>query len=116
VREVPRVASTISKHPVESGGAPADNIRPEPRTVQIDGVISDAPIREPSTQMDGASGTRRDGVLQFSGALRPRARNRDLLVALVQSGTLVTIRSDREAYEGFVLTRFEAPRNGPTGR
>lgn len=115
VREVPRAAAVVTKHPIEAGADPADNIRPEARTLTIEGWISDAPISEPETQMDGASGERRDGVLQFIGAFDRAKAVSDLLLALLESGTLVTVRSGAALYEGYALTSFEAPRETASG-
>lgn len=40
-------------HPVEEGDAISDYYRPKPRTVEIEGIISDTPIRKPGSHADG---------------------------------------------------------------
>jgi hypothetical protein len=115
VREHPRAKATATEHPVESGVAVTDHVRAGPRTLSLEGVISDAPTRVPGTHMDGVTGEQRDGVLTFSAPFDRTRPIRDVFVALVESGTLVTIRTGFDVYEGFVLVSFETQREGPAG-
>lgn len=52
-RERHRLASQVTDHPVESGANVSDNIRPEPDTLEIEGIVTNTPIVVPSDNADG---------------------------------------------------------------
>jgi hypothetical protein len=54
VREVHRFAGEVSEHPVEDGSNVSDHYRPAARAVQLEGVITDTPIRVPGSHNNGA--------------------------------------------------------------
>lgn len=54
VREVHKFAGEVTEHPVETGSNLADHYRQAPRGVQLEGVITDTPIRVPGSHNNGA--------------------------------------------------------------
>lgn len=54
VRETHRFAGEATTHPVEEGGDVSDYYRPAPRAVQLEGVITDTPLRVPGSHNSGA--------------------------------------------------------------
>jgi hypothetical protein len=47
--------SEVTEHPVESGSAVVDNVRPRPISVSIEGFVSDTPIGELAKRREGSS-------------------------------------------------------------
>lgn len=54
VREVHQVPAEVTRAPVEEGTDISDHVRLLPRTLQIEGVVSNHPIEQPGSHMDGA--------------------------------------------------------------
>jgi hypothetical protein len=54
VREVHKFAGEVTEHPVEEGADISDHYRPAPRGVQLEGVISDTPLRVPGSHSNDA--------------------------------------------------------------
>lgn len=54
VKERHRLMSEISDHPVEDGPDVSDHVRPMPRSVTLDCVISNTPLAVPQSHADGA--------------------------------------------------------------
>lgn len=59
--------NTVTDHPVETGSAVADHIRPEADTVTIDGVISNTPIFLPGDHVGSARETIEKITKSWSG-------------------------------------------------
>lgn len=59
--------NTVTDHPVETGSNVSDHIRPDPDTVTIEGVISNAPIFLPSDHAGGATEVLRKITASWSG-------------------------------------------------
>lgn len=54
IREGHGISAEVTEHPVELGSDVTDHIRPTPRSVQIEGVVSNTPIELPGSHTDGA--------------------------------------------------------------
>lgn len=59
--------NTVTDHPVETGGNVADHIRPDPDTVSIEGVISNAPVFLPTDHNGGATETSQTVAADWRG-------------------------------------------------
>jgi hypothetical protein len=59
VRETHRFAGEATTHPVEDGSDVSDHYRAASRAVQLEGVITDTPLRVPATHNSGAVITQR---------------------------------------------------------
>lgn len=114
----------VTEHPVETGSAVADHIRPQSGTVTTEGVITNAPLVLPSTQMNGAtlaagSVSLPDGskatALRFSSAF-DRVRDCDaVLQLLAESGALVSLSTGLRSVSSLAVSRYHAERNAETG-
>ena len=117
-------SAEVTEHPVETGAAVADHVRPLNGTITLEGVITNAPIVLPTTQMNGATlapgvVTLPDGsratALRFSGAFdRVRACD-ETLQSLVDSGAIVSITTGLRTVNSLAITRYRPERTGDTG-
>lgn len=117
----------VTKHPVETGSAIADHVRPGNPTITITGMITHAPVRVPTTQTRGlarAAGnvdlrvggeTVRVTLQRWSGPL-DRVRGCDaLFTELVEAGTVVSLSTALRVTDGLVITRYKVDREAATG-
>jgi hypothetical protein len=58
VSETHSLSAEVSEHPVETGPDVTDNIRPTPRTIRIDGLVTNYPIEEPLSHIGSARASR----------------------------------------------------------
>jgi hypothetical protein len=117
-------SAEVTEHPVETGSAVADHVRPLNGTITLEGVITNAPIALPATQMNGATlapgvVTLPDGsratALRFSGAFdRVRACD-ETLRGLVEAGAIVSITTGLRTVNSLAITRYRPERTGETG-
>lgn len=114
----------VTEHPVEQGTAITDHVRPQNGTVTLEGVITNAPIVLPATQMDGNSFT--PGVVTLSDGTKvtaqrwtspvDRVRACDaVLEALVADATLVSITTGLRTVDSLAVSRYRCERNDSTG-
>ena len=54
VMESHAASAEVSEHPVEEGSVIADHIRPEPRTIEIEGLVTNHPIEPPQSHTGSA--------------------------------------------------------------
>lgn len=118
------VTAEVTEHPVETGPAVADHIRPLNGSVSIEGVITDHPVILPTTQMNGVTlgpgtaalpGGGAAAVQRFSGPV-DRVRLCDaLLLRLIEGGVRVTVTTGLRTVGGLAISRHRAERNGTTG-
>jgi hypothetical protein len=54
ISETHGLTAEVSSHPVEQGPDVADNIRPAPRTIQIDGLVTNHPTETPLSHAGSA--------------------------------------------------------------
>lgn len=59
VRETHRFAGEATTHPVEDGSDVSDHYRPASRAVQLEGIITDTPLRVPATHNSGVTEVQR---------------------------------------------------------
>jgi hypothetical protein len=116
-----------TEHPVETGSAVTDHVRPGNDTITIEGVITNTPVIVPAGQLQGATrapgtidlpGVGAVSVLKWSGAFDRVAECRELLRSLVKAGLPATLATGRTAYrldDTLVLVRFRVDRDATTG-
>jgi hypothetical protein len=122
-------------HPIEEGADVSDHIQPGLDSLSMEVVVSNEPISDPETQMDGAVGTVRSVEVPSSLNLGPLAipltqtvsvfafsqefdRVRtvyDLLRELKANGTRIDIHTTLRDYTDMVLTRVAPVRQASTG-
>lgn len=109
----------IPEHPVESGAAIADHIRPVNPICSIEGVITNTPVLVPTTQMQGV--TRAPGTLALPGGgtitvlkwsdVFDRVRTCDaILDELAEKGELVRVFTGLRIVESLGIVRYRAER------
>lgn len=119
LREVHSASATVSEHAVDSGANVADHVRPELDRLSLEFVVSNTPVRQPDTHMDGAQGRRRsteDGasVLQFDGPFDRRKAVYDELRRIERDGVVCRILTEIREYPNMVLRGLEVPRDVDT--
>lgn len=100
-------ASEVTQYPVERGGAIADNIRPKPITVAIEGIVSDTPI--------GAITAKRHVGQDADGKNAPSSEALAVLEAIRLAREPVTIVTTLRTFDDMVMTSLTVPRDAATG-
>lgn len=121
------VTAEVTEHPVETGSAIGDHIRPGNGTITLEGLITHAPVRVPTTQTRGLTRATGNVDLQVSGqtvrvALQrwsgpiDRVRACDaLFAALVEAGTVVSLTTSLRVTSDLAITRYKVGRTAATG-
>jgi hypothetical protein len=120
-REGSTSVAEITENPIESGAVVTDHIRVKPDTLTLEFKITNTPIRQPQSHMNGVTssvGQSANGnasVLTWSGAFnRVVAVEADLL-RIQAAGLLWTITSDIRVYSNFLLEQIQANKDDSTG-
>ncbi len=118
----------VTKHPVETGSAIGDHVKPANDTITVEGILTNTPVIVPATQMQGA--TRAPGTLdlpgggsvsvqRWSGPFDRVSECRELLRSLVKAGLPATLSTGRREGlrfdDNLVLVRFRVDRDATTG-
>ncbi len=140
IAETHSSSATVTERNVEKGANITDHVRPAQDRISVEAVVTNAPIRTPSGNIDGAKGDYDQIVANSSigirapafvgipgGSIRQplqtfatvlkfdksfdRVRNvYEELVAIVSAPLLVSIDSGIRTYEDMVITSLSAPR------
>jgi hypothetical protein len=122
-------SAEVTEHPVERGAAIADHVRPNNGTVVIEGIVTNAPITVPTTQMDGVTGSfqridlgTKNGlklgeatVLKFDSSFDRVRRVNEAIQGLITDSVIVEIHTGLETLVDMVITRFKVDRNAESG-
>ncbi len=120
-------SAEVTEHPVETGSAVADHVRPASDTFTVEAIVSNTPIRVPSTQMRGATRTTtvldlpvgrevvKVAVGQWSSTFDRVRDCHALLAALVRQGTVVSLAGSLSTEESLVLIGYRVSRTADTG-
>lgn len=106
----------VTEFPVEKGSNISDHRRVKPDGLVIEGVISNTPLpgpNDPTTRHVLKNGTEIDSRSSFQ-AERAGQAYADLL-ALKDSGELVTVTTGLRTYEGLTVVGLSVPRDARTG-
>ena len=117
----------VTEHPVETGSAITDHVKPANGTITLEGFISNSPVAVPRTQTRGlvratanvdlavAGQAVRVALTRWSGVL-DRVRECDALFGeLIKSGRPVTLATSLRVTENLVLTRYSVSRTVEDG-
>src|SRR5262245_60445383 len=66
ISESHSLSASVTDHPVEQGVNIVDNIRPEPRTVEIEGLVTNHPTEQPRSHAGGAAATDDAGYIDVT--------------------------------------------------
>jgi hypothetical protein len=107
--ETHTLESDVTAFPVESGSMVTDNVRPKPRTVEIDGIVTDTPL-------PGAVANAR-GTLDAKGnfAHAPSDDALAALEAIYLGREPVEIVTELKTYPNMVMSSLTIPRDADTG-
>lgn len=72
VSETHSLSAEVSEHPVEVGQDVTDNIRPTPRTIRIEGLVTNYPIEEPLSHIGSARATKAGYAINAAPGTLPR--------------------------------------------
>ena len=114
----------VTEHPVETGAAVADHIRPLNGTLSLEGVITNTPLILPSTQMNGvtlSSGTvslpggGSVTVQKFSAPFDRVKACDEVLYGLIRAGARVTVTTGLRITESLAIARYRPEKHADTG-
>jgi hypothetical protein len=100
VRETHHFAGEVTTHPVEDGSDVSDHYRPASRAVQLEGVITETPLRVPASHNSGAVLTQRTIEMPtelFGMRLGPIALT---IPGAPQQGSVTTFSTPMERVKG----------------
>jgi hypothetical protein len=136
LREVHHLAAEATTHPVETGGDISDHYRPAPRAVELDGIVTDTPIRVPGSHNNGArlvqqrfdvptelfgmrlgpipisiaGPTQQGSVTTFSVEMQRVRSTWEEFEAIFAERKVITIVTSLRSYEDMVLTSLDVDR------
>ncbi len=124
-REQHDVSAEVTRHQVEKGPDVTDHIRPLPRKVTIDFLVSNTPITTPLTQSSGTKGTltnqqllagKNDVQVKYSALAFDRNFNRvvdayDDLCDAILAGQLFTLTTSLHRYASMAVTSLTTQRD-----
>lgn len=120
-------AAEVTEHPVENGSPISDHVKTTNGTFSVEGIISNSPVRVPTTQTRGlarapgnvelrvAGETVRMTLQRWSGPFDRKRECNDLLVALVTGRFAVTLTTPLELLEDLIVTRFKVDEDQNSG-
>lgn len=115
--------SKTTKHPVEQGVKVTDHVRPEPRELVIEGIVSNTPVTQrqynqastalnPPYQMLGTSASAGTTVAKVSGWAEYVWKT---LVDARDKSMLFTVMANVDTYADMVMTSLKATKDAKTG-
>jgi hypothetical protein len=100
VQETHEYSSNVTTHPIEDGGFVTDHVYENPRTVHIEGEITNSPVV----------------FLNFLGGLSDRRIEAyDQLVELYQKRDVITLVTGLKVFNDMVIESLNFPRDPQTG-
>jgi len=115
----------ITEHPVETGAAVSDHVRPQNGTVTLDCLVSDTPLFTPRSFVGGAAPVTAPVQLPSGAAVTvqrwsaPVERTRLVDAALldvVSNGLLVTLSTDLRRIDSLAVRRYAPEESADNGR
>lgn len=91
----------VTSHPIEKGAAAADHIRPNPDELTVEGVISNTPVPRIERERPGMEARAQTAYLE--------------LLALKESGQLLTVVTKKRTYEDMAFVSLNVPQSVRTG-
>lgn len=103
ISERHQAAVELTRHPIEEGANPVDHARVLPERLQLEGLVTNAPLLQPANRSSPPGET---GYAQ-----RAHAKLRELKNAR----RAVKVRTALRTYENMVLTQLDIPTDAKTG-
>lgn len=106
----------VTEHPVEVGASITDHLRPKPDMLVLEGVVSNDPMPSSADpDLPRSSGTALFSTHSESDATRAGQAYRTLL-ALKESGHLITVVTSLRSYDNMALKSLSVPRSPQSGQ
>lgn len=102
----------VTSFPVERGANITDHIRQLPKSVTIEGIVSDTPIGRAGVVRSGVAALQEEGLIE---AVPFSSEALDTLLAIQAKGEPVTITTSLKVYENMALEKLSVPRDASTG-
>lgn len=123
VNETHLTNAQITEHQVETGSNITDHIRPMPKKLSLEAVITNTPTTLPTTESRGVTGGVRQTqsgafkyqALVFDGPFDRVADSYSDLVDATQAGAFVSIVTTLANYQNFAIENLSVPRNSQSG-
>jgi hypothetical protein len=106
-----------TEHPVERGAAVTDHVRPKPRTLSIEGLLTNTPLRvdEKTATRTTSIGTVTDRADAIKGVTGRAEEAFARLERLRDAGTIFTVATRHRTYPNVIITSLSVPRDAKTG-
>lgn len=121
VTETHSRSAQVTAHPVEQGADVADHVYVDPLRLTLEALVTNTPLRTPTTQNRNSSGEVRalDDVqantLQFDASMdRPKDVYEDLRDAFANKSA-ITVDTALERYQDMVIIGLSVPREAGSG-
>lgn len=91
----------VTKHPVEKGAAVTDHIRPLPRSLRMEGLVSNTPVPKEAREkpdLEARAGTAYKQLME-----------------IIDGGQLITVVTALNTYTNMAITSSSIPRNAQLG-
>lgn len=111
VSETHALEADITDHPVEKGSVISDNYRQRPKSVQIEGVITDTPIE---ASFPGATAV--SSVTSIITGSDPVKSSWETFKGYFADATLISIYASLESYDDIALSNLSVTRTNKTGQ
>jgi len=115
VSETHEARVEVTEHPVEQGVNISDHARPLPRSLRIEGLVSNYPLPDPSAPLNARiyGSTQFNSRSDISGNRAEEAYSE--LIRLKDSAELITVVTAIQTYENMLITDLNIPRDGTSG-
>lgn len=115
LREHHTTTAQATEHKVEKGAPITDHVIVAPKRVTVEVVVTNSPMQQPNTNMDGVTSRFDNGVLQFSGEVNRVKSVYDEIEAIIDNVRLVDLVGGLRDYDDMILENLSVPRSGKDG-
>lgn len=125
VNEQHQVNAQVTDHQVEKGASVTDHVRPLPRRLTLDAIITNTPITTVFSQplalgpfvgdIDLQGGLSATGVLQFRTEFDRAQSSYDLLSEAALNGAVFQVFTTLASYDDMIAVNLSVPRNVDSG-
>jgi hypothetical protein len=113
----PRLSSTITKHPVETGSTITDHVFLNNTIIDVTGIITNSgaiPVKGGTASGVGLGDLIPSPTVSGTGGIRVQSAH-DILVNIFNNRELITINSELQVYDNCIVTSLSLPRSPDIG-
>lgn len=115
IRETHDLTAEVTTHRIERGSDIADHVIVGQDRVSFAAVVTNQPMKEPGSNMDGATAQQESGVLKFSREFNRVKSVVDELREIIKQKRLCELRLGLVEYTDMILSHLSAPRTAKDG-